>query len=155
MPHGRLAPHNHRPQGRATGRLVGGWHAVVDRQLDGHAGAGGAGSRHAVDQRRVAHALRQLPAEWSAGRDQADALETGAETTAGGGRREDGSVKSNLVDLTVRVHYRTEKAILVSDDGDRENAKWLPLSQIEVEEVDASTAIVTLPEWLAVEKGLV
>ncbi len=65
-------------------------------------------------------------------------------------------MKSDLIDVQVQIHHKTEKAILVSDDGDREKAKWLPLSQIEVEEsAKANIATVTMPEWLAREKGLI
>lgn len=66
-------------------------------------------------------------------------------------------MKSDLVDLDVQIHASTEKAILVSTDGERANAVWLPLSQIEVERKrgKVSLAVVTVPEWLATEKGLV
>jgi hypothetical protein len=64
-------------------------------------------------------------------------------------------MKSNLIDLTLQQHHETERAILVSDDADREQAVWLPKSQIEVEPGERGTVIVTLPEPLAIEKGLV
>jgi hypothetical protein len=64
-------------------------------------------------------------------------------------------MKSDLVDVTMQVHARTAKAIRVSDDGDDKRAVWLPLSQCEVEEKSAGIVIVTLPEWLAIDKGLV
>lgn len=61
-----------------------------------------------------------------------------------------------IVDVTVVVHHRTEKAVLVSTDGERESAVWLPLSAIEIDEPARSrTAVVTLPERLAIDKGLV
>lgn len=63
--------------------------------------------------------------------------------------------KSDLVDIAVQLHHQTERAILVSDDGDREKAVWIPLSQCEVERKRDGTVIVTMPEWLAIEKGLV
>jgi hypothetical protein len=62
---------------------------------------------------------------------------------------------SDLVDLTVQVHAETEKAIFVSDDGDSDSAVWLPKSQIEIERKKGNIVEVTLPEWLAEEKGLV
>lgn len=65
------------------------------------------------------------------------------------------SGKSDLVDIAVQVHHRTDKAILVSDDGDRDKAVWLPLSQIEIEERAKGIVEVTLPEWLAMDKGLI
>lgn len=63
--------------------------------------------------------------------------------------------KSDLVDLTMQLHVETAKAVLVSDDGEKQNAVWLPLSQIEIEKQRNGVVIVTLPEWLAIEKGLV
>jgi len=64
-----------------------------------------------------------------------------------------------LYDMVVFVHHETDLAVLVSEDGDRKRAVWLPKSQIEI----AKKAIVngvlyhdlTLPEYLAIEKGLV
>lgn len=62
---------------------------------------------------------------------------------------------SDLVEITVQVHHKTDKAILVSDSGERVTAVWLPLSQIEVEMKDHAIAEITLPEWLAMDKGLI
>ncbi len=62
---------------------------------------------------------------------------------------------SDLVDITMQVHARTAKAIRVSDDGDEAKAIWLPLSQVEVEEKRDGMIIVTMPEWLAIQRGLV
>jgi hypothetical protein len=78
-----------------------------------------------------------------------------------------------LVDLTLVKHHSTGAAILVSETGDRSKAVWLPNTQIE-EHMTAKTeeetgndftrstrpvykpvVEVTLPEWLAVDKGLV
>jgi len=63
-------------------------------------------------------------------------------------------MKSDLVDVFVAVHHRTERAVLVSLDGERSKAVWLPLSQIEIEN-RKQDSIVTLPVRLATEKGLV
>jgi hypothetical protein len=65
--------------------------------------------------------------------------------------------RSDLIDLDVHVYARTEKAVLVSADGVKENAVWVPLSQIEIEPHESLQRIyvMTLPEWLATEKGLV
>lgn len=62
-------------------------------------------------------------------------------------------MKSDLIDLTLQLHHRTERAILVSDDGVRETAVWLPLAQVEVEPGQRGTVIVTMPEWLAIDRG--
>lgn len=59
-----------------------------------------------------------------------------------------------IIDIEGMVHHRTEKAILFSNDGIRANAVWLPLSMIEVEDTD-SIYLVSLPEHLALEKGLI
>ena len=63
--------------------------------------------------------------------------------------------KSDLLDMTLHLHFKTDKSIKVSDDGDEDNAVWLPLSQIELEPKGGALVEVTLPEWLAIEKGLV
>jgi len=64
--------------------------------------------------------------------------------------------KNELADVTVQLHHETPRAILVSDDGDSEKAVWLPLSQIEFEKTSKPSIItVTLPVWLAKERGLI
>ncbi len=64
-------------------------------------------------------------------------------------------MKSNIVDIDVEVTARTAKAVLVHT-GIKEKAIWLPLSQIEIEETGIGEIFtVTLPEWLALEKGLI
>jgi hypothetical protein len=65
-----------------------------------------------------------------------------------------------LHDMVVFVHQETAGAVLVSEDEkDRENAVWLPKSQIEIEPKATVLGVLfhdlTLPEWLAIEKGLV
>ncbi len=64
-------------------------------------------------------------------------------------------MKSDPIDVTVWVHAKTDRAVLVSDDGVPANSVWLPLSQCEVAMVGPNTAEVTMPEWLATDKGLV
>jgi hypothetical protein len=63
--------------------------------------------------------------------------------------------RSDLIDVTLQLHHETAKAILVSEDGDRDNAKWLPLSQVEIERKERGIVIVTMPEWLAMDKDLI
>lgn len=41
-------------------------------------------------------------------------------------------MRSDLHDFVMQLHYETEKAVLVSDDGDREHAVWLPKAHIEI-----------------------
>ena len=66
-------------------------------------------------------------------------------------------MRSDVIDIDVHVHARTEKAVLVSDDGDKEGAVWLPLSQVEIEPHATAQRVyvLTLPEWFASEKGLI
>jgi hypothetical protein len=57
----------------------------------------------------------------------------------------------------LRLAVASALAILVSDDGDEDNAVWLPRSQIEY---DRNAAVgdeitMTMPEWLAEDKGLI
>ena len=59
------------------------------------------------------------------------------------------------IELTLRLHHETELAIRVSDDGEDKNAVWLPLSKIEVERKPKNIVVVTVPEWLAMDKGLI
>jgi hypothetical protein len=63
--------------------------------------------------------------------------------------------KSDLLDLTMQLHHATERAVLVSDDGERKNAVWLSLAHCEVERKANGLVVVTLPEWLALDKGLI
>jgi len=62
--------------------------------------------------------------------------------------------RSSLIDVAVQLHHETEKAWLVSDDGDKKNAVWIAKSQAELEP-KGKVHILTLPEWIATEKGLV
>jgi hypothetical protein len=62
-----------------------------------------------------------------------------------------GTMKSDLVDIEVVIKIETAKAVLVND-GKRD--VWLPLSQVEMER-DNEKTFVTMPEWLAIDKGLV
>lgn len=79
------------------------------------------------------------------------------------------SVRSDLIDLTLVLHHTTERAILVSDDGKKDGARWLPRSKVEYRftgrltegerydgrMVEMEVIEVALPEWLAEQKGLV
>jgi hypothetical protein len=63
-------------------------------------------------------------------------------------------MRSDLIDITVSVIVETEKAWLVTDTIP-EKGVWVPKSQAEIE--PAATGglhTLTLPEWLAIEKGL-
>ncbi|WP_299085149.1 hypothetical protein [uncultured Paraglaciecola sp.] len=58
---------------------------------------------------------------------------------------------ARLVDIECIVKHKTDRAVLI-DDGDTE--AWLPLAHAEVE-TRGRHALVTIPEWLAQEKGLI
>lgn len=61
---------------------------------------------------------------------------------------------NDLTDVTVQLHHETEKAWLVSGDG--VTKVWVPKSQAELEASESNGAfILTLPEWLALDKGLI
>jgi hypothetical protein len=78
-------------------------------------------------------------------------------------------MSTGLVDLTLAVHHKTKLAALVSETGDEAKAVWLPLSKIELHDLDKMVTgfdkrgqsgslplfEVTIPEWLAIDKGLV
>ena len=63
----------------------------------------------------------------------------------------------DLIELDLELHDddSAKDAILVSDDGNRETAVWLPRSQISIFEESPSLISVEMPEWLAMEKGLI
>jgi len=64
-------------------------------------------------------------------------------------------MKSDVIDLTVQKLHETEKAVLVTVDVP-ENGVWLAKSQIEIEPcATGGLFTVTLPEWLALDKGLI
>lgn len=64
--------------------------------------------------------------------------------------------KSDLIDVACTQHAETDKAVLISDSGEKDDAVWLPKSQIEIEHNRGESFItVTLPEWLAMDKGLI
>lgn len=66
-------------------------------------------------------------------------------------------MKSDLIDIAGVVHAETALAILFSDTAHKEDAKWLPKSQIEIEADGGrrNFVTVTMPERLAIEKGMV
>jgi predicted RNA-binding protein (virulence factor B family) len=59
------------------------------------------------------------------------------------------------VEICIEIKRKTPKAYLVSDGGDDE--QWLPRSQMENDEdYDiGDTFTVSIPEWLAKEKGFI
>lgn len=56
---------------------------------------------------------------------------------------------------TFHKHHETAKAILVSETGDKDDAFWLPLSQIEIIDDENDEAVtLDVPRWLAEKNGL-
>ena len=72
--------------------------------------------------------------------------------------------KTKLVDLELKLNERltSEKAYAVEDGTEittgtgakRMKIYWLPKSQVEIHR-EGSKTIFTIPEWLAIDKGLV
>jgi len=64
---------------------------------------------------------------------------------------------SELVDIAGCLHHETDKAILFSDTADEKDAVWLPKSRCEYQRDGGQERFVTvtMPEWLAKEKGLI
>lgn len=72
--------------------------------------------------------------------------------------------KKELVDISVMVRHETDSAYLLTDGrteikkGDEvpsELRVWVPKSQVEIEVLGNKSAIATMPEWLAIEKGFI
>lgn len=66
------------------------------------------------------------------------------------------SARSDLVDLALELRAEKPLAIAVVDPAKPGGAwVWLPKSQIEIERKGRGAVVVTLPAWLARDKGLV
>lgn len=63
--------------------------------------------------------------------------------------------KSDVVDIEGRIFAETDRAIMYSITGLSTDAEWLPRSQIEIDNRGPDGTTVTMPEWLAIEKGFV
>lgn len=58
---------------------------------------------------------------------------------------------------TLHRHHEMDRAILVSETGDKDDAFWLPLSQIEIvdgDPNDETVVILDVPRWLAEKHNL-
>lgn len=64
------------------------------------------------------------------------------------------SSRSDLIDLALIVHHETEGAWLLSDTGQKSDAKWLPKSVGERED-GPGASIFTMPERYAIDRGWV
>lgn len=65
--------------------------------------------------------------------------------------------RNDSIYIEVTLHEETAMAILISDDGEEDTAVWIPKSQIDYNDRAAKGDIITitLPEWLAMGKGLI
>lgn len=63
-----------------------------------------------------------------------------------------GYTNHNLTDIACEIKHQTAAAYLIND-GLKE--VWLPKSLTEVNDEDPKNFSVTIPEWLAMEKGLI
>jgi hypothetical protein len=61
------------------------------------------------------------------------------------------------MEITLEIHHETERAYLVSETGNEDDAVWIPKSQIEISDpVEVGEAVeITMPEWLAKERGFI
>lgn len=68
-------------------------------------------------------------------------------------------MKSDLVDIDAVRHAETKQAVKISDDGVTEHAVWVPKAHCEIVPFtgrDGRQYVkVTMPEWLALDKGLI
>lgn len=66
------------------------------------------------------------------------------------------SGKISLVDVAMIQFAETAKAVLAGETLDKSKAVWLPKSQVEIHNDGHDNFItVTMPGWLAKDKGLV
>ena len=65
------------------------------------------------------------------------------------------------IDLRLVVHHQSQMSWLVSDDGNRDKAVWLPKSQCTMDETVVGLEGIDeihdfeVPTWLAEKKGLI
>jgi hypothetical protein len=67
--------------------------------------------------------------------------------------------RAPMVEIECVVRDETQRAVAVADGtmerdlaGEREKLFWLPKSRIKIDE---ETGVIRMPEWLAIDKGLV
>lgn len=64
-----------------------------------------------------------------------------------------GEFKSDIVDINVKLHRSSEKAVLVEPAFRKAQAAWVPRTLVEIApNSDGVTYALSLPEWLAREK---
>lgn len=67
------------------------------------------------------------------------------------------SGRSNLKDIPVYYRRETEKAWAIANPDGSANLIWLPKSQCQLERGEGPNEadILTAPEWILIEKGLI
>lgn len=64
--------------------------------------------------------------------------------------------RDEKVTLELHQHAETDAAYLTSDDGDEDEAAWLPKSLVtRGEKTGVGCYSFEVPEWLAIREGLV
>jgi hypothetical protein len=65
--------------------------------------------------------------------------------------------EDETVILELECHAATSKAVLLSDDGEEDNAVWIPKSQIVSggHREKGESGEFEIKEWIAVQKGLI
>ncbi len=58
-------------------------------------------------------------------------------------------------DVEMLIVRQTDAAIFATDTGDEADAIWLPKSQVTYEGEPGQTVQITMPQWLAEQRGLV
>lgn len=59
----------------------------------------------------------------------------------------------DIIEISCQKKHETEKAILVVNLKDKD--VWLPKSQIEIDSDEKGIVELQMPEWLALDKGLI
>jgi hypothetical protein len=61
-----------------------------------------------------------------------------------------------VVEVMLHVHAETQKAMLLSDDGEEGNAQWTPKSQIMQTGAErGKSGTFKLKEWIAKQNGFI
>lgn len=71
-------------------------------------------------------------------------------------------MKQSKSDITLELcfHSQTPDALLVSDDGEEENARWIPRSLVSFKLIDyeptsGDAVRLVVPKWLARDRGFI
>jgi hypothetical protein len=63
--------------------------------------------------------------------------------------------RDELIEIDGAIEARTDQAVLFHT-GDKSQAVWLPRSRIQIDDTGIPEIFtVTMPEWMAVDRGLI